>query len=53
MIDTSLEMTDKIGYLLFKKGIIDSTILEEALVAKGITNTNPELYVSRNPNMKP
>ncbi len=34
MIDTSLEMTDKIGYLLFKKGIIDSTILEEALVAK-------------------
>jgi type IV pilus assembly protein PilB len=34
MIDTNLEMTDKIGYLLFKKGIIDSTILEEALAAK-------------------
>ncbi|MGB5847792.1 MAG: GspE/PulE family protein [Ignavibacteriaceae bacterium] len=34
MIDTNLEMTDKIGYLLFKKGIIDSTILEKALVAK-------------------
>ena len=34
MIDTNLEMTDKIGYLLFKKGIINSTILEEALVAK-------------------
>ncbi len=34
MIDTNLEMSDKIGYLLFKKGIIDSTILEEALHAK-------------------
>jgi len=34
MIDTNLEMTDKIGYLLFKKGIIDSNVLEEALVAK-------------------
>jgi type IV pilus assembly protein PilB len=34
MIDTNLEMTDKIGYLLFKKGIIDSTVLEEALAAK-------------------
>src|SRR3989304_2707673 len=34
MIDTNLEMTDKIGYLLFKKGIIDSAMLEKALVAK-------------------
>lgn len=34
MIDTNLEMSDKIGYLLFKKGIIDSTTLEEALHAK-------------------
>jgi type IV pilus assembly protein PilB len=34
MIDTNLEMTDKIGYLLFKKGIINSNILEEALAAK-------------------
>lgn len=34
MIDTSLEMTDKIGYLLFKKGIIDVETLEKALNAK-------------------
>lgn len=34
MIDTSLEMTDKIGYLLFKKGIIDAEMLEKALTAK-------------------
>jgi type IV pilus assembly protein PilB len=34
MIDTNLEMTDKIGYLLFKKGIIDAVILEKALNAK-------------------
>jgi type IV pilus assembly protein PilB len=34
MIDNNLEMTDKIGYLLFKKGIIDSNILEKALNAK-------------------
>jgi type IV pilus assembly protein PilB len=34
MIDTNLEMTDKIGYLLFKKGIIDGQMLEKALVAK-------------------
>jgi type IV pilus assembly protein PilB len=34
MIDTNLEMTDKIGYLLFKKGIIDSNTLEVALAAK-------------------
>ena len=34
MIDTNLEMTDKIGYLLFKKGIIDSAMLEKALNAK-------------------
>ena len=34
MIDTNLEMTDKIGYLLYKKGIIDSDILEKALLAK-------------------
>ena len=34
MLDTSLEMTDKIGYLLFKKGIIDAETLEKALTAK-------------------
>ncbi len=34
MIDTNLEMTDKIGYLLFKKGIIDGQMLEKALAAK-------------------
>jgi type IV pilus assembly protein PilB len=34
MLDTSLEMTDKIGYLLFKKGIIDAETLERALAAK-------------------
>jgi type IV pilus assembly protein PilB len=34
MIDSSLEMTDKIGYLLFKKGIIDGAMLEKALAAK-------------------
>jgi type IV pilus assembly protein PilB len=34
MIDANLEMTDKIGYLLFKKGIIDEVILEKALHAK-------------------
>lgn len=34
MIDANLEMTDKIGYLLFKKGIIDAATLEKALAAK-------------------
>ncbi|NCS88880.1 MAG: pilus assembly protein PilB [Ignavibacteria bacterium CG2_30_36_16] len=34
MLDTNLEMTDKIGYLLFKKGIIDAQVLEKALTAK-------------------
>ncbi|MGE5363813.1 MAG: GspE/PulE family protein [Bacteroidota bacterium] len=34
MIDTNLEMTDKIGYLLLKKGIIDTAVLEQALQAK-------------------
>lgn len=34
MIDTQLEMTDKIGYLLLKKGIIDTDILEKALEVK-------------------
>jgi type IV pilus assembly protein PilB len=34
MIDTQMEMADKIGYLLLKKGIIDSKILEQALKAK-------------------
>ena len=44
MIDTNLEMTDKIGYLLFKKGIIDATILEKALDAK----TNDKSKIKRN-----
>ena len=34
MIETNLEMTDKVGYLLFKKGIIDSDTLDRALLAK-------------------
>src|SRR3970040_1957029 len=34
MIETNLEMTDKIGYLLFKKGIIDGVMLDKALQAK-------------------
>jgi len=34
MIETQLEMTDKIGYLLLKKGIIDNKILEQALKLK-------------------
>ncbi|MBI1937478.1 MAG: type II/IV secretion system protein [Ignavibacteriales bacterium] len=34
MLDAQLEMTDKIGYLLLKKGIIDSKILEQALKIK-------------------
>jgi len=44
MIDTNLEMTDKIGYLLYKKGIIDSDILEKALLAK----TNDTHKIKRN-----
>src|SRR3989339_1831260 len=34
MIDAQLEMTDKIGYLLLKKGIIDHKILEQSLRIK-------------------
>ena len=34
MLDTNIEMTDKIGYLLLKKGIIDTQILEKALQIK-------------------
>ncbi len=34
MIDSNLEYTDKIGYLLFKKGIIDASVLEKALTVK-------------------
>ncbi len=44
MIDTNLEMTDKIGYLLFKKGIIDAAMLEKALNAK----TNDKSKIKRN-----
>jgi type IV pilus assembly protein PilB len=44
MIDTNLEMTDKIGYLLFKKGIIDAQMLERALNAKA----NDRSKVKRN-----
>ena len=44
MIDTNLEMTDKIGYLLFKKGIIDSAMLEKALTAKA----NDKSKIKRN-----
>jgi type IV pilus assembly protein PilB len=44
MIDNNLEMTDKIGYLLFKKGIIDAVMLEKALNAK----TNDKSKIKRN-----
>jgi type IV pilus assembly protein PilB len=44
MIDANLEMTDKIGYLLFKKGIIDAAMLEKALNAK----TNDRSKIKRN-----
>ena len=44
MIDTNLEMTDKIGYLLFKKGIIDGQMLEKALAAKA----NDKSKIKRN-----
>jgi len=44
MIDTNLEMTDKIGYLLFKKGVIDGQMLEKALAAKA----NDKSKIKRN-----
>jgi type IV pilus assembly protein PilB len=34
MLETKLEVNDKIGYLLFKKGIIDAPTLDKALSAK-------------------
>jgi len=34
MLESQLEMTDKVGYLLLKKGIIDTKILEQALKIK-------------------
>jgi type IV pilus assembly protein PilB len=37
-------MTDKIGYLLFKKGVIDGQMLEKALLAK----TNDKSKIKRN-----
>lgn len=39
MIDAQLEMTDKIGYLLLKKGIIDNKILEQSLRIKDSDQT--------------
>ncbi|MCL6495689.1 MAG: GspE/PulE family protein [Ignavibacterium sp.] len=44
MIDTNLEMSDKIGYLLYKKGIIDAQTLERAINAKN----NDKSKVKRN-----
>ncbi|NWF48989.1 MAG: type II/IV secretion system protein [Ignavibacteriaceae bacterium] len=44
MIESNVEMTDKIGYLLFKKGIIDSATLEKALAAKA----NDKSKIKRN-----
>jgi len=44
MIETNLEMTDKIGYLLFKKGIIDAQTLENAIAAK----SNDKSKIRRN-----
>ncbi len=34
MIETNLDLSDKIGYLLFKKGIIDAQVLEKSLAVK-------------------
>lgn len=39
MLDSQLEMTDKVGYLLLKKGIIDTKILEQALKIKETDQT--------------
>ncbi len=39
MLDNTIEFTDKIGYLLFKKGIIDADTLEKALTAKNNDKT--------------
>lgn len=39
MIESNLELTDKIGYLLFKKGIIDNVVLGKALQAKALDAT--------------
>lgn len=39
MLESQLEMTDKIGYLLLKKGIIDHKILEQALKIKDSDQT--------------
>ncbi|MCX6174736.1 MAG: GspE/PulE family protein [Ignavibacteriales bacterium] len=39
MLDAQLEMTDKIGYLLLKKGIIDHKILEQSLKIKDSDQT--------------
>ncbi|MDP2036605.1 MAG: type II/IV secretion system protein, partial [Ignavibacteria bacterium] len=39
MLEAQLEMTDKIGYLLLKKGIIDLKILEQALKIKEADQT--------------
>ncbi|MCE1188558.1 MAG: GspE/PulE family protein [Ignavibacteria bacterium] len=44
MMDSTIEFTDKIGYLLFKKGIIDADILEKALIEKN----NDKLKNKRN-----
>jgi len=33
-MDANLELTDKVGYILFKKGIIDTNVLEQALTIK-------------------
>jgi type IV pilus assembly protein PilB len=37
MIEANLEMTDKIGYLLFKKGIIDAQCLKKLSMLKLMT----------------
>ncbi len=40
MLEANLELTDKIGYLLLKKGIIDNQILEKALLEKQNDQSN-------------
>ncbi|MFA4923062.1 MAG: GspE/PulE family protein [Ignavibacteriaceae bacterium] len=39
-MDANLELTDKVGYILFKKGIIDTTVLEQALAMKANDTSN-------------
>lgn len=47
MIDSTIELTDKIGYLLFKKGIIDAAVLENALNIKNKENSKVKRSIAQ------